>query len=96
LFEGLNRFNKNAGLKINVPTLIFIDGQDEFIPLRKLKELVEEKRWTQWQFYIVEKDKSAQGETFYHHIIDAYSTGKTVWQDMIKAVVNHLLNHTSQ
>lgn len=96
LFEGLNRFNKNAGSKINVPTLIFIDGQDEFIPLMKLKELVEEKRWTQWQFYIVEKDKSAQGKTFYHHIIDAYSTGKLVWQDMIKAAVNHLLNHTFQ
>ncbi len=96
LFDGLNRFNKNAGQKLNVPTLIFIDEQDEFIPLRKLKDLVEEKRWNQWQFYIVEKDKSAQDETFYHHIIDASSIGNAVWQDMMTAAVNHLLNHTSQ
>jgi alpha-beta hydrolase superfamily lysophospholipase len=96
LFAGLNRFDKNAGQKLNVPTLIFIDQQDEFIPFGKLKTLVEEKKWNQWQFYIVEKDKTAEDERFYHHIIDASSTGKTVWQDMMRAVEKHLLNHKSQ
>lgn len=92
LFDGLDRFNKNTGQKLNVPTLVFIDPQDEFIPLRKLKELVEKQRWNQWQFFIVEKDKSARNETFYHHIIDASATGETVWQVMMKAAVNHLMN----
>ena len=96
LFEGLSRFNKNAGPKLNVPTLIFIDRQDEFIPLGKLKKLVEEKNWNQWQFYIVAKEKPAQAKTFYHHIIDASSTGDAVWQDMMRAAVNHLLTHKSQ
>ena len=96
LFDGLDRFNKNAGQKLNVPTLIFIDRQDEFIPLDKLKKLVEDKKWDQWQFYLVEKDKSARDETFYHHIIDASSTGKAVWQDMMTAAVNHLVNKKSQ
>jgi alpha-beta hydrolase superfamily lysophospholipase len=96
LFDGLNRFEKHAGHKLNVPTLVFIDEQDEFIPLGKLKKLAEEKRWNQWQFYIVEKDKTAEDERFYHHIIDASSTGKTVWQDMMKAVMNHLLDNKSQ
>lgn len=96
LFDGLNRFNQTAGQKLNVPTLIFIDERDEFIPLEKLKKLVEEKRWNQWKFYIVAKDKAARDETFYHHIIDASSTGKAVWQDMMEAAVNHLLNQPSQ
>jgi len=96
LFDGLDRFNKNAGKKLNVPTLVFIDQQDEFIPIRKIEELVEDQRWDQWQFYIVEKEDSARDETFYHHIIDASSTGETVWQDMMKAAVNHLLNHKFQ
>jgi len=96
LFDGLNRFNKKAGQKLNVPTLILIDEQDEFIPLGKLKELVEEKRWNQWQFYIVEKDKSAQDETFYHHIIDAASTGENVWQDMMAATTKHLLEDKTE
>ena len=96
LFDGLDRFNQTAGQKLNVPTLIFIDERDEFIPLEKLKKLVAEKRWNQWKFYIVVKDKTARDETFYHHIIDASSTGKAVWQDMMEAAVNHLLKQPSQ
>lgn len=96
LFDGLDRFNQTAGQKLNVPTLIFIDERDESIPLKKLKKLVEEKNWNQWKFYIVAKDKSARDETFYHHIIDASSTGKAVWQDMMEAAVNHLLKQPSQ
>jgi alpha-beta hydrolase superfamily lysophospholipase len=96
LFDGLDRFDKTAGQKLNVPTLIIIDQRDEFIPLEKLKKLVEEKRWHQWKFYIVAKDKSARDKTFNHHIIDASSTGETVWQDMMAAAVNHLLKQSPQ
>jgi alpha-beta hydrolase superfamily lysophospholipase len=96
LFDGLDRFNKNAGQKLNVPTLIFIDRQDEFIPLEKLEQLVEEKKLNQWQFYIVEKDASVREKAFYHHIVDPSSTGNAVWQDMMTAVANHLLNQKSQ
>jgi len=95
LFGSLDRFNQNADLKLNVPTLVFIDEQDEFIPLSKLKKLVQVKKWNRWRFYIVEKDKTAEDEHFYHHIIDASSTGKTVWQDMMKAVGDHLLDRKS-
>jgi esterase/lipase len=90
LFEGLDHFNQNAGQKLNVPTLVFIDKQDEFIPLGKLEKLVTEKKWTRWQFYLVEKDQTAANEGFYHHIIDAPSTGNAVWQEMMAAAVAHL------
>jgi len=96
LFDGLNSFDENADQKINVPTLIFIDEQDEFIPLRKLKKLAEEKEWNQWRFYTVEKDKTAEDDSFYHHIIDASSTGKSAWQAMMEAVEKHLLDQKSQ
>jgi hypothetical protein len=45
---------------------------------------------------MVAKDESARDDAFYHHIIDASSTGKAVWQDMMAATVNHLLNQPSQ
>lgn len=90
LFDSLEQFNKNAGQKLNVPTLVFIDKQDEFIPMGKLKKLVAEKKWTQWQFYLVEKDQTAADERFYHHIIDASSTGNAVWREMMAAAVAHL------
>jgi len=91
LFDTLNQFNQNADQKLNVPTLVFIDKQDEFIPLEKLKKLVAEKKWTRWQFYIVEKDKTAEKKRFYHHIIDGSSTGKAVWRDMMAAMSAFLI-----
>lgn len=92
LFEGLNQFNQHAGRQLNIPTLIFIDEQDEFIPMNQLKKLVAEKKWDQWRIYRVEKDQSARDERFYHHIIDASSTGEAVWREMMNALMNHLLN----
>jgi alpha-beta hydrolase superfamily lysophospholipase len=91
LFEALNHFEENAGSKLNVPTLVFIDKQDEFIPLRGLKELVGEHKLDQWQFYIVQKEEQMEAGTFHHHILDASSTGEGVWQDMMLATTGHLL-----
>ena len=42
LFEVFDHFEENAGTKLNIPTLLFIDEEDEFIPLHGLKDLVAE------------------------------------------------------
>jgi alpha-beta hydrolase superfamily lysophospholipase len=91
LFEGLQQFEKHVNDRINVPTLIFIDAEDEFIPLRAFKELIDEKKLDQWKLYIVEKGATADQDTFHHHIIDESSTGKTVWQDMMETAITYLL-----
>ena len=91
LFEGLKQFEKHVNQRINVPTLIFIDKEDEFIPVRALKELKEDKKLDQWKLYVVEKEAAANQDTFHHHIIDESSTGKTVWQDMMETTITYLL-----
>ena len=91
LFEGLDRFEKNANSKINVSTLIFVDREDEFIPLWGLRKLVKEKKLDQWSFYTVEKEKDVKLGTFHHHIIDGYSTGKEIWEKMMQTTILHLL-----
>jgi pimeloyl-ACP methyl ester carboxylesterase len=91
LFEGLRHFEKYTSPKINIPTLIFIDEEDEFIPVRAFKELIKEQNLDQWTLYIVEKEAGADQDTFHHHIIDESSTGKTVWQEMMSATVSCLL-----
>ena len=55
LFDALYHFEDTAGPKLNVPTLIFIDEQDEFIPLGGLKKLAVEHKLDKWQLYIVRK-----------------------------------------
>jgi pimeloyl-ACP methyl ester carboxylesterase len=95
LFEGLDRFEGNASSRINIPTLLIIDEQDELIPYWALKRFVEEKKLDRWRFFMVEKGRDADAETFHHHIIDAYSTGNSVWQQILKAVSAHLLGNGS-
>lgn len=92
LFDGINNFEKSANSKINLPTLIFIDEQDEFIPTSGLKNFIEEKKLDQWQIYSVQKGKDVKFGTFHHHIIDDDSTGKDVWQEIMNAATLHLLN----
>lgn len=91
LFEGLKQFEQHKNSKINVPALIFIDENDEFIPSRALDELIREQKLDQWKLYIVEKETAASQDSFHHHIIDEYSTGKTVWKEMMRATITHLL-----
>lgn len=91
LFDAFDHFEEKAGAKLNLPTLLFIDERDEFIPLRGLKDLVAEYNLDQWQFYIVQKEEEMADGTFHHHILDASSTGERVWRDMMAATVRHLL-----
>ncbi|MEJ2282251.1 MAG: alpha/beta fold hydrolase [Desulfobacterales bacterium] len=93
LFDALYHFEENAGPKLDVPTLIFIDEQDEFIPLGGLKKLVEKHKLDQWKLYIVQKEEALGIGTFHHHIFDASATGEGVWQDMMSETVKGLLGN---
>lgn len=95
LFDALYHFEENAGPKLDVPTLIFIDEQDEFIPLGGLKKLVEKHKLDQWKLYIVQKEEALGIGTFHHHIFDASATGEGVWQDMMSASIKHLTGKTT-
>jgi alpha-beta hydrolase superfamily lysophospholipase len=90
LFESLNHFEKNAGPKLNIPTLVFIDKQDELVSYSGLKKMVENENLDQWQFYIVQKENTKGSTKIYHLIIDAPSTGENVWKDMMDAMAAHL------
>jgi alpha-beta hydrolase superfamily lysophospholipase len=90
LFEGLKHFEKHVSRRLNVPTLIFIDEDDEFIPVQAFKKLKKEKKLDQWRLYIVKKEAAANRDSFHHHIIDESSTGKNVWRKMMKTLVTHL------
>jgi pimeloyl-ACP methyl ester carboxylesterase len=93
LFEGLKHFEKHVSRRLNVPTLIFIDEDDEFIPVRAFENLKKEKKLNRWRIYIVKKDAAANRDAFHHHIIDESSTGKTVWQKMMETTLMYLFEN---
>ena len=92
LFESLNSFARNAGPGANVPTLVFIDKKDEIVSYRRLQQMVQDKNLDQWQFYIVQKEGTAEPAKIHHLIIDVPSTGENVWRKMMEAMVIHLYN----
>ena len=87
----MKHFNKNVNPAINVPTLTFIDRQDELISYRGLKRLVKNEQLNQWKFYHVHKGKTGVTEKMRHLIIDEPSVGQDMWQEMRIAITNHLL-----
>jgi len=92
LFEGLQQFEEHVNRKLNIPSLIFIDEHDEFIPVQAFMELKEAKKLDQWKLYIIEKEATANQDTFHHHIIDEFSTGKVVWKMMMESTITYLLS----
>jgi len=91
LFETIKHFNQHIGSKLNVPTIIFIDPQDELVSYRKLKRKVEKETLDQWQFRLLEKGTTGVQEKMHHLIIDEPSVGTDTWNQMKIIMIEHLL-----
>jgi pimeloyl-ACP methyl ester carboxylesterase len=92
LFEAFDHFKKNISPKLNIPTLVFIDRQDELVSYRGLKRFIDNERLDQWRFHSIQKRKSSAEEKMRHLIIDEPSVGREIWQEMRIAIVKHLLH----
>jgi len=92
LFETINHFDQNISHKLNIPTLIFIDKQDEFISYQKIKRLIETEKLDHWKFHFLGKGKVGTWENPHHLVIDEQSLGKDEW-DKVRDIMNqHLLS----
>jgi len=92
LFEALDHFKQNVSPKLNIPTLVFIDRQDELVSYRELKRLIENEWLDQWRFHPIQKGKSGAKVRMRHLIIDEPSVGKEIWHEMRIAMMKHLLH----
>lgn len=83
-------FNKYANHKLNKPTLLFIDKDDEFVPLGRLNEIITQNKYDRWQIHLVQKDKAVSEEVSHHLIIDKESVGRRTWRKIEEAMKKHL------
>jgi esterase/lipase len=91
LFEAAKHFEKNLDPKINVPTVVFIDEQDELISFSGLQEIIRKQNLDQWNLHPVAKDKAATEIEMHHIIIDEASVGKHMWKEIVDTTITHLL-----
>jgi esterase/lipase len=91
LFEAAKHFEKNLDPKINVPTVVFIDKQDELISFSGLENMIRKQNLDQWNLHPVTKDKTATETEMHHIIIDEASVGKHMWKEIVDTTITHLL-----
>ena len=91
LFEAIKHFNKHLGPKLNIPTIIFMDKQDELVSFRGLKRLVDKEKLDQWKFHLVQKEKAEVKVKMKHIILDEQSVGENMWNQMRTSIIQHFL-----
>ncbi len=89
LFEAIDDFNRRAKDKINLPTIIFIDEEDEMVPYEKLAGLIRHCHLDAWRIVTVSKDDDVPSGVAHHLIIDPDSVGRCMWNDMAAAIKAH-------
>jgi pimeloyl-ACP methyl ester carboxylesterase len=85
LYAAQAEFMRRVGPALNVPTLVFIDPQDEMVSIGGLQRLIVGQELTRWELYPVHKGAGAT--TRYHHLlIDPASVAPPVWAEMMARI----------
>ncbi|MBN2438130.1 MAG: alpha/beta fold hydrolase [Deltaproteobacteria bacterium] len=91
LFEALDHFKRHLNPALNVPTLVLMDREDEFISHDAIREMIGSRRLNLWKMTTVRKMPHPDYPYARHLIIDEASMGKTAWREMGEAILGHLV-----
>ena len=94
LFEMYAHLENSLNPKINIPTVVFIDKQDELISFSGLQNMIQDQNLYQWNIHPVKKDKTATKIKMHHLIIDEVSVGKNMWREIVDVTITHLLRQS--
>jgi alpha-beta hydrolase superfamily lysophospholipase len=93
LFEALGHFQERITAILNVPTIVFMDREDEFISYDKLQEMVSRAKLDRWKMMTIRKVQPELVPSAHHLLIDEESVGKDTWGWMRKRILGHLLDY---
>jgi len=91
LFEALTLFEENRNTKLNVPTVVFLDREDEFISYDDLVQMIAADHLDRWRIVDVQKDPPEAALYAHHLLIDETVVGRVMWSKMQAALLSHLL-----
>ncbi len=95
LFEAIDFFHGSMNGKLNKPTIVFIDEEDEFISYSELKELTSRRNLDRWRIHTVRKDRDIREGVSHHLIIDEESVGEDMWKRIRSSLRNHLTGRSA-
>jgi alpha-beta hydrolase superfamily lysophospholipase len=89
LYTAVAHLGRTVGAKLNVPTLVFLDKQDELVSYGATARFLLAASLTNWRLYPVAKDSTAK-QRYHHLLIDASSVGQATWDKIAAATIAHL------
>ena len=91
LFEALDHFQGRITAALNVPTLVFMDPEDEFISPDKIQEMVGRGGLDRWRMITIRKRSPKLTPCAHHLLIDEAVTGTEAWAQIGSSLLAHLL-----
>jgi esterase/lipase len=89
LFQKEKRLYRSKFSRLNIPTLLVIDHDDELISERKLRRIIDQCDLTQYEFLTI-KAGSQVGSPYHHLIISEATMGNENWK-MVTDKIKRLL-----
>ncbi len=89
LFDTVGSFKSGDLAAINIPTVVFIDKNDELVSYGKLKRLVE--GLDRWELITVDNKDSTLRPKYNHLIIDPVALGAREWNEKVVPGLDKIL-----
>jgi len=91
LFTGLAQLHQERKDAMDIPTLIFLDRKDEFIPYAGIQKMIARSELDHWKICEVTKDPDIDRSVKHHLVIDESVVGAQMWEEIWDNIQNHLL-----
>ncbi|MBU3915608.1 lysophospholipase [bacterium] len=89
LFEGIESLERHLSKKLNIPTLVFLDRNDELVSYERMSKLLNDNDFYRWRIQEIQNENP-----IYHHlIIDEVSLGKESWNQINDSMIKHLFKN---
>gem|GEM_PF-1010187 len=91
LLEAIEDVEAHLGPKLNVPTLVFVDKEDEFVSHELLQGLIHDNGFDRWEIAAVAKDNATDATISHHMILNEQSLGAGMWKEIARRIRAHFL-----
>lgn len=95
LLEKVTSFKSRISPNLNIPTIVFLDKNDELVAFGKLKKLVKNYNLNHWKIHEIKRVPSEMKYSFHHLIIDQESSGSKTWKALTDSIKSHFLDSLS-
>jgi esterase/lipase len=82
--------------KLNIPTLVFIDPEDELISYKKLVNFVQTFKLTNYEIITLDSNLQSRYGRFHHLVVSEHTMGKQNWKMVTGRMATFLFGATKE